>query len=121
MRIGLISMVFNEEYILPFFFRHYNQFVDKYYILYDKGSTDVTLEIVREQAKTKEVEIIPFKFPDGMDDVIKVDKMNNLYKKITDCDRIYCADAEEFLFRFPFATDVKEILKRDQEKQCNHV
>ena len=121
MRIGLISMVFNEEYILPFFFRHYNQFVDKYYILYDKDSTDLTLEIVREQAKTKEVEIIPFEFPDGMNDRIKVDKINNLYEKITDCDWICCADADEFIFPLPFETDVKEILQREQDKGFNLV
>lgn len=121
MRIGLISMVFNEEYILPFFLRHYNQFVDKYYILYDKDSTDRTLEIVREQAKTKEVEIIPFEFPDGMDDGIKVDKINNLYKKITDCDWICCADADEFIFPLPLEADLKEILQREQDRGFNLV
>jgi hypothetical protein len=114
-------MVFNEEYILPFFFRHYNQFVDKYYILYDKDSTDLTLEIVREQAKTKEVEIIPFEFPDGYDDIIRVDKINNLYEKITDCSWICCPDADEFIFPLPLETDVKEILQREQDKGFNLV
>jgi len=114
-------MVFNEEYILPFFFRHYDQFVDKYYILYDKDSTDLTLEIVREQAKTKEVEITPFEFPDGMDDDIKVDKINNLYETITDCDWICCVDADEFIFPLPLETDVKAILQREQDKGFNLV
>jgi Glycosyl transferase family 2 len=42
--IWLYTMSWNEERMLPFFFRHYDRWVDRY-IVYDDGSTDRTLEM----------------------------------------------------------------------------
>ncbi|HEY2617653.1 MAG TPA: glycosyltransferase family 2 protein [Acetobacteraceae bacterium] len=42
--IWLYTMSLNEERMLPFFFRHYDRWVDRY-IVYDDGSTDRTLEM----------------------------------------------------------------------------
>ena len=39
MRVHLYSIVWNEEEMLPFFFRHYDSLVDRY-VIYDDGSTD---------------------------------------------------------------------------------
>lgn len=44
-RVHLYSIVWNEEEMLPFFFRHYNSLVDRY-VIYDDGSTDRTLELL---------------------------------------------------------------------------
>jgi glycosyltransferase involved in cell wall biosynthesis len=43
--IDLYTIVWNEEEMLPFFFRHYDPFVTRY-IVYDDGSTDRTLEML---------------------------------------------------------------------------
>ncbi|MEJ0016213.1 MAG: glycosyltransferase family 2 protein [Acetobacteraceae bacterium] len=43
-KIWLYTMSWNEERMLPFFFRHYDPWVDRYFV-YDDGSTDRTLEL----------------------------------------------------------------------------
>lgn len=45
MKIDLYTVVWNEEEMLPFFFRHYDPFVDRY-VIYDDGSTDRTRDIL---------------------------------------------------------------------------
>jgi hypothetical protein len=42
--IWLFTISWNEERMLPFFFRHYDRWVDRY-IIHDDGSTDRTLEM----------------------------------------------------------------------------
>jgi len=45
MKICVITLCYNEEVILPFFIRHYEQVADRI-ICYDGGSTDRTREII---------------------------------------------------------------------------
>ena len=47
MKVHLYTILWNEEDMLGFFFRHNDRVVD-HYIVYDNGSTDRTLEILRE-------------------------------------------------------------------------
>lgn len=56
MRVHLYSIVWNEEEMLPFFFRHYDSLVDRY-VIYDDGSTDRTLEMLGAHDR---VEVRPF-------------------------------------------------------------
>src|SRR5690348_230198 len=56
MRVHLYAQCWNEEFMLPFFFRHYDGFVDRY-VIYDDGSTDQTLSIL---AKHPRVEVRRF-------------------------------------------------------------
>ena len=56
MKIDLYTIVWNEEEMLPFFFRHYDPIVDRY-IVYDDGSTDRTLEMLAAHPR---VEVRPF-------------------------------------------------------------
>ncbi|MGD9162446.1 MAG: hypothetical protein PVG39_28830 [Desulfobacteraceae bacterium] len=67
-----LTFVYNEEFLLPFYLKHYN-FCDKLNIIYDTDSTDNTLELLKSNPK---VNIIPFTFEDGMDDRVKVDFIN---------------------------------------------
>jgi len=55
-RIHLYAIAYNEERMLPFFFRHYDQWVDRY-VIYDDGSTDSTPEILRAHPR---MEVRPF-------------------------------------------------------------
>ena len=50
--IHLYSICWNEEYMLPYFFRHYDGIVDRY-VFFDDGSTDRTLEILEKHAKVE--------------------------------------------------------------------
>ncbi len=45
MKIHLYTKLWNEEEMLPFFFRHYDRVIDRY-IIYDDGSTDNTLKLL---------------------------------------------------------------------------
>ena len=49
-RIDLYFLCWNDARVLPFFFRHYDAFVDRYFA-YDNGSTDATLDILRHHPK----------------------------------------------------------------------
>ncbi|MES2790050.1 MAG: glycosyltransferase family 2 protein [Planctomycetota bacterium] len=45
MKIHMYGIVWNETKMLPFFFRHYDQIVERYF-LFDDGSTDGTREML---------------------------------------------------------------------------
>ena len=44
-RIHLYSQSWNEGRLLPFFFRHYDPFVERY-VFYDDNSSDATLDLL---------------------------------------------------------------------------
>ncbi len=46
MIVHYYGIVWNEARMLPYFFRHYDQFVDRY-VMYDDGSDDGTVEALR--------------------------------------------------------------------------
>ena len=50
--IYLYAICWNEEQILPFFFRHYDEIVDRY-VIYDDGSSDRTVDICRVHPKVE--------------------------------------------------------------------
>ena len=57
MRVHLYTVCWNEADMLPFFFRHYDPFVERY-VVFDDGSTDGSLEILNSHSK---VELRQFK------------------------------------------------------------
>ncbi len=93
MRIELITMWFNEEFLAPFFLKHYS-YADRINILYDTDTTDNTKSICEQYPN---VRLLPFKFPNMMDDEIKRDIINNLYHTL-DADWILSVDSDEFAF-----------------------
>ncbi len=52
MTVHIYSPCWNEEMMLPYYFRHYDSIVDQYYI-FDDGSNDATLEILRAHPKVE--------------------------------------------------------------------
>ena len=50
MIVHLYAQCWNDEWILPFFFRHYDGLVERY-VIYDDGSTDGTLALLRAHPK----------------------------------------------------------------------
>ena len=47
LRVHLYAQCWNEGFMLPYFFRHYDSFVDRY-VIFDDGSNDRSLAILRE-------------------------------------------------------------------------
>ncbi|QMV40797.1 glycosyltransferase family 2 protein [Cohnella cholangitidis] len=50
MIVHVYALCWNEEKMLPYFFRHYDNIADRYYI-FDNGSTDNSLSILRAHPK----------------------------------------------------------------------
>ena len=48
MRLHLYALCWNEERMLPFFFRHYRPLVERF-VIFDDGSSDGSLELLRSQ------------------------------------------------------------------------
>lgn len=93
MRVELMTMWYNEEFLAPFFLNHYS-WVDKIHILLDTDTNDNTEQIIR---KYNNVEIEHFTFPDMLDDFLKVKAFNDKYKEL-DADYVILVDSDEFIF-----------------------
>ena len=104
MIVHLYTFIYNEERILPFFFKHYEKFVNKFFI-YDNNSTDGTKKFVK---KRKDVVYLQFDTDNKFDEYELVYLRNNEWKKsANDADWIIVCDADEFLF----FKDKKKLLK----------
>jgi len=93
MRVELVTFMFDEVFLAPFFFKHY-AWADKINVLLDEDTTDKTLEVC---GRFPNVSVEPFKFPDMMDEVIKAAAINKKCSSL-DCDWIISADADELVF-----------------------
>lgn len=94
MKIEIVSMWYNEEFLAPFFLKHYS-WVDSITLLLDVDTSDKTREIVEKDGR---VNIIDWKFPRGMDDALKVNVLNETIHKSTS-DWVILVDADELVFR----------------------
>ena len=104
MKIELITMWYNEEFLAPFFLNHY-KWVDKIHILLDADTDDNTEAIATGYPN---VLIEHFKFPDMMDDVIKARKINEKYRSIPGADYVIVVDSDEFIFCNTLDDSIKE-------------
>jgi glycosyltransferase involved in cell wall biosynthesis len=74
MKIHLYAACWNERPMLDFFFRHYDQFVDRY-IIHDDGSTDGSLDVLRAHPKV-DLRRLDRVYPDST-----VDSLLHLYNE----------------------------------------
>jgi hypothetical protein len=92
--VHLYTLTYNEEKILPFFFQHYEKFVDKFFI-YDNMSTDGTIELCKARKDTK---VIPWDSKGKMDSFTLTEMRNKIWKKSKGkADFVIVCDADEFL------------------------
>lgn len=110
MKIDIITMWYNESFLAPFFLKHYS-YADTIHILLDEETSDNTQEIA---LKFENVRIVPVRFPDKLDDILKIDKINSLYKEI-DSDWIIAVDSDEFVFPLPINKNIKDILGNESK------
>ena len=73
MKIDIITMWYNEAMLAPFFLNHYS-YADTIHILLDEEVTDNTQKIAEEY---ENVRIVPVRFPDKLDDILKIEKINS--------------------------------------------
>lgn len=90
----LISAWFNEEVIAPYFFAHYRGWIDNFIIILDEDTTDSTRQIIEAENNAT---IIPIKYPNGFDDQLKVDAINQAYRTVND-GWVIAVDSDELIF-----------------------
>jgi len=97
LRIHLHFLCKNEEDVLPFFFRHYDQFVTQYFCHFNIHSTDKSLEILKNK---KSLKIIEYNNK-LIDDRLYLNIKNYIWKEYStrdNCDWVIICDADEFLY-----------------------
>jgi glycosyltransferase involved in cell wall biosynthesis len=95
MIITLFTFLYNEEHILPYFLKHYSQYVNKI-VVYNNMSTDKSIEILKDW-KECEIEIIDYNTDNQYDEGTLMKLRNNCWK---DCDSDYVivCDMDELLY-----------------------
>jgi hypothetical protein len=96
MGVWLYAQCWNDEFMLPFFFRHYDPFVD-HYVLFDDGSTDSTLSLLRDHPN---VEVRQFIWSDPESFVFSEQSLSNRCWKESrgSADWVIVTDIDEHLF-----------------------
>jgi hypothetical protein len=92
-KIKIITRFYNEEFLIPFFLRHY-AFVDEIHALVS-ASCDRTVELLRAAPG---VTVEEFPAPDGIDDGALTHKLNEILLRPTQADWIFMPDADEFIW-----------------------
>lgn len=114
-KVHLYTLTYNEEKILPFFFQHYEKFVDKFFI-YDNNSTDGTVALCKARKDTK---VIPWDSNGKMDSFTLTEMRNKIWKKSRGkADFVIVCDADEFLY-FTSPTMIKKMLTMMKRKKIS--
>jgi glycosyltransferase involved in cell wall biosynthesis len=95
-RVYIFSIMWNEEFILPYFLRHYETFADRIFII-DDHSTDKTREIASSHHK---VTILDFPYKQGLVEADFNQCFEDCYKQYArgNADWAMCVDADEFIY-----------------------
>ena len=109
MRIEIVTVWYNEEFLAPFFLEYY-KYVDKIHVIIDANTTDKSEKICSKYAN---VQIHHWEHPNEYNVWEKTDQLNSAINKL-DCDWAYSLDADEFIF-----PETKENPRIFLEKQKN--
>ncbi len=109
-RIHYYAPACNEELILPFLFRHYARWVDRF-VVYDSDSTDGSVELLRRTPKV-EIRTVPWTQPDSMVASLR-DLHNTCWKESRGtADWVIVADIDEFLYHPDFLNYLRKCRRR---------
>jgi hypothetical protein len=92
MIVGVLTSAYNEAFLLPFFLRHYG-WADKVHVLFDTDTSDNSRAILDADGR---VDYHPLTFPAGLDELFKVNVLNDYFRTLKD-DVIVCVDVDEFI------------------------
>lgn len=103
LEIEVITMMYNEAFLVPLYVRHYAPWVDKFTVFYNESTDGTRNELERAAAEcgVKSLNIVPFEFPNGFDDVQKIERINQAVREST-ADFVICVDTDEFVHPWPF-------------------
>jgi len=99
MKILLITVCHNEEYLLPYFLDYYTSFCDKI-VIFDGGSTDQSHSIIQPYIATGKVEL-RVEHNESLDERHLMHIRNNGYKQVSNWesyDWVIVCDVDEFLY-----------------------
>lgn len=91
--IHLITAVYNEAFLLPFYLKHY-AWADHLHIIYDTTSTDDTLSILNADPR---VRLVPITSPEGINDQVKIDTINAIYQSLPSDGIALNIDVDEYV------------------------
>jgi hypothetical protein len=99
--ITIFTITYNEEFILPFFIKHYREkFPNCNIVVYDNESTDDTVKI----AKENNCEVITYKTDNQISDSKYLEIKNNCWKNsntnwniVCDCDELCLINESELI------------------------
>ena len=115
LKIEVITMMYNEALLAPLFVRHYAPWADKLTVFYSESrdGTRGELEAAAAECRVKVLDIVPFEFPAGFDDVQKIECLNRAVRASA-ADFVVCVDADEFVHPWPFDhTDPRTELEKE--------
>lgn len=109
-RIHYYAPAWNEELMLPFMYRHYAPWVERF-VIYDSDSTDGSVELLRKMPKV-EIRRVPWVHPDSM--VATLQALHNTCWKESRsaADWVIVADIDEFLYHPDFLGYLRRCRKR---------
>ena len=109
-RIHYYAPAWNEEMMLPFLFRHYAPWVERF-VIYDSDSTDGSAELLRRTPKV-EIRRLAWSQPDSMIATLQ-DLHNTCWKESRGAaDWVIVADVDEFLYHPDFDGYLRRCRKR---------
>lgn len=97
MKIHLHFPTKNDARILPYFFKHYDRYVEKYFAYYNVNSKDDTLQILKSHPNVTIIEDSNQK----LDERFLISIKNEQWKKYSNhnnCDWVILVDNDEFLY-----------------------
>lgn len=94
MKISVFTIAWNEEFILPYFLRHYTEFADVYVL--DDHSTDNTPQIVENDPRAT---LIEYPYQRALNEEDHSKAFVEAYKEhAKDADWVICVDTDEFIY-----------------------
>lgn len=97
MRIHCHFLCKNEGRILPYMFKHYDKYVEKYFAHFNVNSTDNTLSILKNKSNVAIIEDRNVK----LDERFLIEMKNVVWKRYSNpsnCDWVFLIDTDEFLY-----------------------
>lgn len=104
MKIDVFAICYNEEIILPYFFRHYSKFA-RNITIYDNMSTDNSVNLI----KSFGAKLVEWETNDKLDEFEFLRVKNNCWKD-SDADWVIVVDVDEFVYH----PNIVEILEKSE-------
>ena len=108
MKIDVYVMVYNEEFLLPYFLKHYGSFAQNIYAFYDK-SPDNSRKILSQHPKVTIIDLEEH----GLNEGYWISELWTKYEEFSrgKADWVVLVDVDEFLYH----SNLMEVLKREKE------